>query len=107
MIDDFDHLILTDKCFLEKIEFIAMRGPRVGIYMVLTTARAECDILSMRLRAESPTRVAFRVASAVESRSIIYRPDAVQLTHKGEMFLSHNGKLTKLQTINVVDDNGE
>ena len=107
LIDDVDHLILTDKSLLERIEYIAMRGPRVGICMVLTTARAECDILSMRLRAETPTRVAFRVASAVESRSIIYRPDATQLIEKGEILFSHNGKLTHLQTINVVDDNGE
>ena len=102
LVDDVDHLLLTDESLLEKIEHIAMCGPRVGIYSVLTAARMESlDIISLRLRAETPTRVAFRVASAVESRSIIYRPDAVQLTHKGEIFLSHNGKLTRLQTIKV------
>ena len=103
LIDDFDHLVLMDKSIIEKIAFIAQRGPRVSIYTVLTTARAECDILSMRLRAETPTRVAFRVASAVESRSIIYRPDATQLIEKGEILFSHNGKLTRLQTIKVTN----
>ena len=107
LIDDVEHLVLTDKGLLEKIEFIAMRGPRVGIYSVLTTARAEYNIISGRLRAETPTRVAFRVATTIESRVIIDSPEATLLTNKGEILFSHNLKLTKLQTINVVDDNGE
>lgn len=107
LIDDVEHLVLMDKSIIEKIVFIAQRGPRVGIFTVLTTARAEHTLLPARLRIEMPTRVAFRVASAVESRSIIYRPDATQLIEKGEILFSHNLKLTKLQTINVVDDNGE
>ena len=107
LIDDVEHLVLMDKSIIEKIVFIAQRGPRVGIFTVLTTARAEHTLLPARLRIEMPTRVAFRVASAVESRSIIDSPEATQLTEKGEILFSHNLKLTKLQTINVVDDNGE
>ena len=107
LIDDFDHLVLTDNSLLEKIEYIAMRGPRVSIYTVLTTARAEHTLLPARLRIEMPTRVAFRVATTIESRVIIDSPEATLLTNKGEILFSHNLKLTKLQTINVVDDNGE
>ena len=103
LIDDFDHLMLMDKSIIEKIVFIAQRGPRVGIFTVLTTARAEFNIISGRLRAETPTRVAFRVASAVESRSIIDSPEATQLTEKGEMFFLHKCKLTRLQTIKVTE----
>ena len=103
LIDDFDHLVLMDKSIIEKIVFIAQRGPRVGIFTVLTTARAEFNIISGRLRAETPTRVAFRVASAVESRSIIDSPEATQLTEKGEMFFLHKCKLTRLQTIKVTE----
>ena len=107
LIDDFDHLVLMDKSIIEKIVSIAQRGPRVGIYTVLATARAEYDILPARLRIEMPTRVAFRVATTIESRVIIDSPEATLLTNKGEILFSHNLKLTKLQTINVVDDNGE
>ena len=107
LIDDFDHLVLMDKSIIEKIVSIAQRGPRVGIYTVLATARAEHTILPARLRIEMPTRVAFRVATAIESRVIIDTPDATLLTNKGEILFSHNLKLTKLQTINVIDNNGE
>ena len=107
LIDDFDHLVLMDKSIIEKIVSIAQRGPRVGIYTVLVSARVEHTILPARLRIEMPTRVAFRVATAIESRVIIDTPEATLLTNKGEILFSHNLKLTRLQTINVVDDNGE
>ena len=107
LIDDFDHLLLMDKSIIEKIVSIAQQGPRVGIYIVLVTARAEHTLLPGRLRIEMPTRVVFRVATAIESRVIIDSPEATLLTNKGEILFSHNLKLTRLQTINVVDDNGE
>ena len=106
-IDDFDHLVPTDKSILEKIVSIAQRGPRVGIYTVLTTTRAEYNLLSGRLRIEMPTRVAFRTTTTIESRGIIDSPEATLLSRQGEMFFSHNLKLTRLQTINVMYDNGE
>ena len=107
LIDDFDYLVLMDKSIIEKIVFIAQRGPRVGIYTVLATARAEHTLLPARLRIEMPTRVAFRVATTMESRGILDSPEATLLTNKGEMLLRHNLKLTRLQTINVIDNNGE
>ena len=107
LIDNFDHLVLMDKSIIEKIVFISQRGPRVGIYTVLATARAEYDILPARLRVEMLARVAFRVATTLESRVIIDSPEATLLTNKGEILFSLNLKLTKLQTINVEDDNGE
>ena len=104
LIDDCDHLLLMDKSIIEKIVSIAQQGPRVGIYIVLVTARAEHTLLPGRLRIEMPTRVVFRVATAIESRVIIDSPEATLLTNKGEILFSHNLKLTRLQTINVVDD---
>ena len=103
LIDDIDHLVLTDNSLLEKIEYIAMRGPRIGIYTVLTTARMESDIISAQLRLEMPTRVAFRVATADESNAIIHSPEASQLTQNGEILFSHNHKLTHLRTIKVTE----
>ena len=52
-------------------------------------------------------RVAFRVATTIESRWILDTPDATLLSRQGEMFFRHNLKLTRLQTINVIDNNGE
>ena len=107
LIDDFDHLVLMDKSIIEKIVSIAQRGPRVGIYTVLVSARVEHTILPARLRIEMPTRVAFRVATTIESRGILDMPDATQLSRQGEILFSHNLKLTKLQTIKAMDDNEE
>ena len=106
LIDDFDHLVLMDKSIIEKIVFIAQRGPRVGIFTVFTSSRAE-HTLPARLRIEMPTRVAFRVATTIESRWILDSPEATLLTNKGEILFSHNLKLTRLQTINVIDNDGE
>ena len=103
LIDDFDHLVLMDKSIIEKIVSIAQRGPRVGIFTVLTTARAEYYLLPGRLRIEMPTRVAFRVATTIESRGIIDSPEATLLTNKGEILFSHDGNLTRLQTIKVTE----
>ena len=107
LIDDFDHLVSTDMSILDKVVYIAQRGPRVGIFAVLTSAQGEYNILPARLRIEMPTRVAFRVATVIESRGVIDSPEATFLTNKGEMLFSYNLKLTKLQTINVIDDNGD
>ena len=107
LIDDFDHLVLMDKSIIEKIVFIAQRGPRVGIYTVLATARTEHTLLPARLRIEMPTRVAFRVATTLESRGILDSPEATLLTNKGEILFLHNLKLTRLQTLNVIDNDGE
>ena len=107
LIDDFDHLVLMDKSIIEKIVFIAQRGPRVGIFTVLTSSRAEYNILPARLRIEMPTRVAFRVATTIESRGILDSPEATLLTNKGEILFLHNLKLTRLQTLNVIDNDGE
>ena len=107
LIDDFDHLVLMDKSIIEKIVFIAQRGPRVGIFTVLTSSRAESNILLARLRIEMPTRVAFRVATTIESRGILDSPEATLLTNKGEIIFLHNLKLTRLQTLNVIDNDGE
>lgn len=107
LVDDFDHLVPTDMSILEKVVYIAQRGPRVGIFAVLTSAQGEYNILPARLRIEMPTRVAFRVATVIESRGVIDSPEATFLTNKGEMLFSYKLKLTKLQTINVIDNNGE
>ena len=95
LIDDVEHLVLMDKSIIEKIVFIAQRGPRVSIYTILTTALAECYLLPRPLCIEMLTRVAFRVATTMESNN----PEAILLSRQGEMFFSHNGKLTRLQTI--------
>lgn len=104
LIDDFDHLVPTDKSILDKMVSIAQRGPRVGIFTVLASTQMEYNTLPARLRIEMPTRVAFRVTSIIESRVILDTPDATLLSRQGEMFFWDNLKLTKLQTINVIDD---
>ena len=102
LIDDIDHLVPTDESLLEKIEYITIFGPRVGIYTVLTTARMESDIISERLRLETPARVAFRVATADESRAIICSSDATELADNGEILFRNSQKFIRLQPIKVL-----
>ena len=102
LIDDIDLLVPTDESLLKKIESITIFGPRVDIYTVLTTARMEPDIISVRLRLETPARVAFRVATADESWAIICSPDATKLADNGEILFRNNRKFIRLQPIKVL-----
>ena len=100
LIDDVDHLLLMDKNLAESVEFIAAQGPRVGIYMVLTTARTERKIISERLLLEMPCRISFRHAE--DNTTVLLAPhDASRPSRCGEALFYHDGTTCHLQTINV------
>ena len=107
LIDDFDFFVMYKKEFMDMLVYIAERGHRVGVHIVAASRHLVWKVFSSRLKANIPTRICFRVCDKYESRLVLDTPDATSLSRQGEMFFSHNLKLTKLQTINVIDNNGE
>lgn len=107
LIDDFDYLVMYKKEFMDMLVYIAERGHLVGVHLIAASIPVSWKVFSGRLKANMPTRICFRITDKSQSRLVLDTPDATLLSQQDEMFFSYNLKLTILQTINVVDDNGE
>lgn len=92
IIDEFGDLIMTAGKDIElPIARIAQLARAVGIHMIIATQRPTTQIITGTIKANFPARVAFRVSSMIDSRTIIDRPGANQLIGKGDMlFLQGN-----------------
>ena len=76
---------------------LAQKGRAVGIHLVLTTQRPSTDVLSGLIRANFPTRIAFRVPGRVDSLTILDQPGAEHLTGEGDMLLQRGCETTRFQ----------
>ena len=101
LIDELADFVITDKYFMDMLVRIAQRGHWAGVHLVATSIPLSSQVFTGILKANIPTRICFRVVNKYESRLVLDTPDATLLSQQGEMFFSHNGKLTRLQTIKV------
>jgi len=94
VIDEFADLILTNKSTKndgketnaeDAIIRLAQKARAVGIHLVLGTQRPSVDVLTGLIKANLPTRIAFRTASRIDSQIILDQGGAEQLTGKGDM----------------------
>ena len=92
IIDEFGDLIMTAGKDVElPIARIAQLARAVGIHMVIATQRPTTNIITGTIKANFPARMAFKVMSSIDSRTILDRPGANQLVGKGDMlFLAGN-----------------
>lgn len=92
VIDEFCDLIMTAGKEIElPIARIAQLARAVGIHMVIATQRPTTNIITGTIKANFPARIAFRVSSSVDSRTILDRTGANQLIGRGDMlFLQGN-----------------
>ena len=98
VIDEFADLIMTAGKEIElPIARIAQLARAVGIHMVIATQRPSINIITGVIKANFPARIAFRVASMVDSRTILDMPGANQLIGKGDMLISTGNNLSRLQ----------
>ena len=98
VIDEFADLIMTAG---KEIEFpiarIAQLARAIGIHMVIATQRPSTNIITGTIKANFPSRIAFKVASMIDSRTILDSPGANQLVGKGDMLFSSGSELVRLQ----------
>lgn len=86
IVDEFGDLIMTAGKEVElPIARIAQLARAVGIHMIIATQRPTTNIITGTIKANFPARMAFRVASMIDSRTILDRPGANQLIGKGDM----------------------
>lgn len=99
IIDEFGDLIMqSDGSTMEKsICRIAQKARAVGIHMILSTQRPSTDIVTGRIKANFPTRIAFRTVTGTDSRVILDRVGAEKLTGKGDMLYYNGGDTTRSQ----------
>jgi DNA segregation ATPase FtsK/SpoIIIE, S-DNA-T family len=99
VIDEFADLIMTAGKEIElPIGRLAQLARAVGIHMIIATQRPSVNIITGVIKANFPARLAFKVASKVDSRTILDTGGAEQLTGRGDMLLSIGGDVTRLQS---------
>ena len=98
VIDEFADLIMTAGKEIEMpIARLAQLARAVGIHLIIATQRPSVNIITGTIKANFPSRVAFKVSSKVDSRTILDHGGADQLIGKGDMLISHGGDLIRLQ----------
>lgn len=98
IIDEFADLIMTAGKEIElPVQRITQKARAVGIHMVIATQRPSTNVLTGLIKANCPTRIAFRVMQMVDSRTILDRPGANQLIGKGDMLYSNGGEVERIQ----------
>ncbi|MEO5651007.1 MAG: DNA translocase FtsK, partial [Ginsengibacter sp.] len=98
IIDEFADLIMTAGKEVEMpIARLAQLARAVGIHLIIATQRPSVNIITGTIKANFPARIAFKVSSKIDSRTILDIGGAEQLIGKGDMLISYNGELTRLQ----------
>jgi S-DNA-T family DNA segregation ATPase FtsK/SpoIIIE len=98
VIDEFADLIMTAGKEIETpIARLAQLARAIGIHLIVATQRPSVNVITGIIKANFPARIAFRVSSKIDSRTILDAGGADQLIGRGDMLLSTGNDLTRLQ----------
>ncbi|MBK9356370.1 MAG: DNA translocase FtsK [Bacteroidales bacterium] len=98
VIDEFADLIMTAGKEIEApLTRLAQLARAIGIHLVIATQRPSVNIITGTIKANFPARIAFRVISKIDSRTILDTGGADQLVGRGDMLLSTGSDLIRLQ----------
>jgi len=98
VIDEFADLIMTAGKEIEMpIARLAQLARAVGIHLIIATQRPSVNIITGIIKANFSVRIAFKVSSKVDSRTILDTGGAEQLVGKGDMLIAYYGDIVRLQ----------
>ena len=98
IVDEFGDLIMTAGKDIEMpIARIAQLARAVGIHMVIATQRPSVNIITGIIKANFPARIAFKVSSGIDSKTILDSYGAQQLIGRGDMLFSQGNEPTRVQ----------
>ncbi|MFH5832344.1 DNA translocase FtsK 4TM domain-containing protein [Halalkalibaculum sp. DA3122] len=102
VIDELADLMMTaGKQIEEPIARLAQLARAVGIHLVVATQRPSVNVITGTIKANFPARVAYQVASKVDSRTILDTSGADQLIGRGDMLYTNGGGMTRIQNAYV------
>ena len=98
IIDEFADLLMTAGREIEEpIARLAQLARAIGIHLVIATQRPTTNIITGTIKANFPARIAFRVISSIDSKTILDQTGANQLIGRGDMLISTGSELTRVQ----------
>ena len=98
VVDEFADLIMTAGKEVETpIARLAQLARAIGIHLIIATQRPSVNVITGIIKANFPARIAFRVTSKIDSRTILDSGGADQLIGRGDMLYTQGNELTRIQ----------
>ncbi len=105
VIDEFADLMTANKQVAVLVQRLAQKARAAGIHLIMATQRPSVDVVTGVLKANFPTRLAYKVASGADSRTILDTTGAEDLLGRGDaLFLASDGNLLRIHGAYITDN---